>query len=54
MRSAPQEQGYTAVKILFEYLTANKEPRFKNHYIRSRIIVRESICEMEQIKEEYQ
>ncbi len=50
----PQEQGYTAVKILFEYLTANKEPRFKNHYIRSRIIVRESICEMEQIKEEYQ
>ena len=50
----PQEQGYTAVKILFEYLTADKEPRFKNHYIRSRIIVKESICEMEQIKEEYQ
>lgn len=49
----PQEQGYTAVKILFEYLTADKRPRFKNHYIRSRIIVKESICEMEQIKEEY-
>lgn len=50
----PQEQGYTAVKILFEYLTANKQPRFKNHYIRSRIIVKESICEIEQIKSEYQ
>lgn len=49
----PQEQGYTAVKILFEYLTANKQPRFKNHYIRSRIIVKESICEIEQIKAEY-
>ena len=50
----PQEQGYTAIKILFEYLTAGKTPRFKNHYIRSRIIIKESICEMEQIKEEYQ
>lgn len=49
----PQEQGYTAVKILFEYLTAGKQPRFKNHYIRSRIILKESICEMEQIKAEY-
>lgn len=50
----PQEQGYTAVKILFEYLAANKPPRFKEHYIRSRIILKESICEIEQIKTEYQ
>lgn len=50
----PQEQGYTAVKILFEYLAANKLPRFKNHYIRSRIILKESICEIEHIRAEYQ
>lgn len=43
----PQEQGYTAVKILFEYLTANKEPKDKNHYIRTRIIMRENLEEGE-------
>ncbi|MDO5405905.1 MAG: LacI family DNA-binding transcriptional regulator [Eubacteriales bacterium] len=49
----PQEQGYNAVKILFEYLTANKPPRFKNHYIRTRIILKENISEITQIRAEY-
>lgn len=49
----PQEQGYTAVKILFEYLSANKEPHFKNHYIRTRIILKENLSEIQMIREEY-
>lgn len=49
----PQEQGYTAVKILFEYLAANKSPRFKNHYIRTHIILRENLSDIKLIREEY-
>ena len=49
----PQEQGYTAVKILFEYLSANKEPRFKHHYIRTRIILKENLSEIQMTREEY-
>lgn len=49
----PQEQGYTAVKILFEYLAANKEPLFQNHYIRTHIILRENLSDVELIRAEY-
>lgn len=44
----PQEQGYYAVKILFEYLTTSKLPKQKNHYIQTRIIFRDNLPEIEQ------
>lgn len=49
----PQEQGYYAVKILFDYLTANQLPRFKDHYILTRIIMKENLEEIELIREQY-
>lgn len=49
----PQEQGYTAVKILFEYLISNKIPHLKNHYIRTRIILKENLSEIQMIRQEY-
>lgn len=49
----PQEQGYSAVRILFEYLTANQTPKFKNHYILTRVIMKENLQEIELIKEQY-
>ena len=50
----PQEQGYIAVKILFEYLSASKEPRFKNHYIQTHILLKENLSEIQMIRDEYQ
>lgn len=41
----PQDQGYTAVKILFEYLTVNTMPKLKNHYISTRIILKENLAD---------
>ena len=49
----PQEQGYTAVKILFEYLTAGKLPHCKNRYIRTRVILKENLSEITQSRDEY-
>lgn len=42
----PQLQGYTAVKVLFEYLTANKLPENKDNYIKTQIILRENLTEV--------
>ncbi|MCI8517637.1 MAG: substrate-binding domain-containing protein [Hungatella sp.] len=41
----PQQQGYNAVKILFEYLTSDTLPKTKNHFIKTRILLRENLCE---------
>ena len=42
----PQQQGYRAIKILFEYLTADTVPPDFN-YVQTQIILRESIAEIE-------
>ena len=49
----PQLQGYTAVKTLFEYITASKNPRLKNHYVASSIILKENLSEVKQLRVEY-
>ena len=41
----PQEQGYNAVKLLFEYLTSDTLPTTKNHYIKTRILLKENLIE---------
>ena len=41
----PQEQGYNAVKLLFEYLTSDTLPKTKNHYIKTRILLKENLIE---------
>lgn len=43
----PQLQGYTAVKTLFEYLMSGKENIPRNNYIKTRIILREHLEEIE-------
>lgn len=43
----PQLQGYTAVKTLFEYLISGKENILKNHYIKTRILLKEHLEEIE-------
>lgn len=45
----PQMQGYTAVKTLFEYLTAGKVPVSRNQYIQTRIILRENLSEIQNV-----
>lgn len=42
----PQMQGYTAIKTLFEYLTAGKIPGSKNQYIQTRVILKENLSEI--------
>lgn len=42
----PREQGYKAIKILFEYLVTNIAPE-NNNYIQTRIIIRENVPELE-------
>lgn len=42
----PQEEGYQAVKTIFEYLTANQKPSRRNHYIPCEIIIKESVAEI--------
>ena len=43
----PQLQGYTAVKTLFEYLITGKEDIPKNNYIKTRILLKEHLEEIE-------
>lgn len=43
----PQMQGYTAVRTLFEYLTAGKTPASKNQYIQTRVILKENLSEID-------
>lgn len=50
----PQKQGYSAIKILFEYLSANKKPRSSNSFIRTRIILKENLSEIQMIRDEYE
>lgn len=49
----PQEQGYLAVRALFEYLSAEKPPAFRNNYVRMRILLKENLSEVEQLRAEY-
>lgn len=53
LTQCPQEQGYTAVKTVFNYLCMDKKPPFRNNYIRTRIVLRENISEINQIRAEY-
>ena len=41
----PQHQGYRAIRILFEYLTADTIPSYHN-YVQTQIILRESVNEI--------
>lgn len=43
----PQEQGYRAIKILFEYLVTNTFPENNANYIQTQIVFRESLSEIE-------
>lgn len=49
----PQEQGYLAVRTLFDYLSAGKEPAFHNHYVRMRILLKENLSEIQRVRAEY-
>lgn len=49
----PQEQGYLAVKTLFDYLSAEKMPAFRNNYVRMRILLKENLSEIERVRAEY-
>lgn len=53
LTQCPQEQGYTAVKTVFNYLCMGKKPPFRNNYIRTRIVLRENISEINRIRAEY-
>jgi len=49
----PQEQGYLAVKTLFDYLSAEKMPALRNNYVRMRILLKENLSEIERVRAEY-
>lgn len=53
LTQCPQEQGYTAVKTVFNYLCMDKKPPFKNNYIRHRILLRENLSEISRARAEY-
>lgn len=49
----PQEQGYLAVRTLFDYLSAGKMPAFPNNYVRMRILLKENLSEIARVRAEY-
>lgn len=49
----PQEQGYLAVKTLFDYLSAEKMPPFRDNYVRTRILLKENLPDIERVRAEY-
>ncbi len=49
----PQIQGYTAIKSLFEYLTTEKKPEFKNNYVSMGIVLKENLPEIISLRTEY-
>lgn len=53
LTQCPQEQGYFAVKTLFNYLCADKKPQFRNNYIQMRILLKENLSETERVRAEY-
>lgn len=53
LTQCPQEQGYTAVKTIFNYLCMDKKPPFRNNYIRTRILLRENLSEIGRVRAEY-
>lgn len=53
LTQCPQEQGYLAIKTLFDYLSADKTPTFRNHYVRMRILLKENLSEVERVRAEY-
>lgn len=53
LTQCPQEQGYCAVKTLFNYLCADKKPPFRDNYIRTRILLKENLSEIRRVREEY-
>lgn len=53
LTQCPQEQGYTAVKTVFNYLCMDKMPPFKNNYVRNRIMLKENLSEVSRVHAEY-
>lgn len=53
LTQCPQEQGYTAVKTIFNHLCMDKKPPFRNNYIRTRILLRENLSEISRVRAEY-
>ena len=50
---SPQDQGYIAVKTLFDFLTTGKKPQLQNNYVRLTILVQENLSEVDRIRGEY-
>ena len=53
LTQCPQEQGYLAIRILFDYLSASKKPAFRDNYVHMRILLKENISEIQQLRKEY-
>lgn len=51
---SPQDQGYIAVKTLFDYLVAGKRPKAQNNYVRLMILIKENLSEADLARQEYQ
>lgn len=51
---SPQDQGYIAVKTLFDYLVAGKRPKAQNNYVRLMILIKENLLEADLARQEYQ
>ena len=53
LTQCPQEQGYLAIKILFDYLSYDKKPASRDHNVSMRILLKENLSEVEQLRTEY-
>ena len=53
LTQCPQEQGYQAIRTLFDYLSADKAPAFRDNYVRMRILLKENLSEVQRLREEY-
>lgn len=50
---SPQDQGYMAVKTLFDYLTSDRKPKYQNNYVRLMILIKENLSEVQRARREF-
>lgn len=51
---SPQDQGYIAVKTLFDCLAAGKKPKSQNNFVRLMVLIKENLSEADRARQEYQ
>ena len=50
---SPQDQGYMAVKTLFDYLASDRKPKYQNNYVRLMILLKENLSEVQRVRREF-